>query len=85
MFGAFNAFASGIAILGVIAAILLQREQNQMQAEELRLQRIELEQTREELKRNFLGARPITSRFPRPKPKAIILFANPSGPLTSLS
>lgn len=49
MFGAFNAFVSGIAMLGVVAAILLQREQNRMQAEELRLQRQELAETRAEL------------------------------------
>lgn len=49
MFGAFNAFASGLAMLGVIAAILLQRDQNRMQAQELKLQRQELELTRKEL------------------------------------
>lgn len=69
MFGAFNAFASGIAMLGVIAAILLQREQNQMQAEELRLQRIELEQTREELKPNFLVLGPSPRGFPGQNPR----------------
>jgi hypothetical protein len=36
-------------MLGVIAAILLQRQQNQLQARELRLQRKELELTRKEL------------------------------------
>jgi len=50
MFGAFNAFVSGLAMLGVIAAILLQRDQNRMQAQELKLQRQELELTREELR-----------------------------------
>lgn len=44
MFGGLNAFFSGLAFLGVIYAILLQRE-------ELSLQRKELELTREELKR----------------------------------
>jgi hypothetical protein len=50
MFGGFNALASGLAMLGVIGALYLQRKQNEMQADELRLQRIELAQTREELK-----------------------------------
>ena len=50
MFGAFNAVVSGIAMLGVVAAILLQREQNRMQAEELHFQRLELEETRKELR-----------------------------------
>ena len=44
MFGGLNTFFSGLAFLGVIYAILLQRE-------ELGLQRKELELTREELKR----------------------------------
>lgn len=44
MFGGLNAFFSGLAFLGVIYAILLQRE-------ELSLQRKELELTRKELKR----------------------------------
>ncbi|PIQ68035.1 MAG: hypothetical protein COV91_06160 [Candidatus Taylorbacteria bacterium CG11_big_fil_rev_8_21_14_0_20_46_11] len=44
MFGGLNAFFSGLAFLGVIYAIFLQRE-------ELGLQRKELELTREELKR----------------------------------
>lgn len=44
MFGGLNAFFSGLAFLGVIYAIFLQRE-------ELSLQRKELELTREELKR----------------------------------
>jgi len=43
-FGALNALFSGLALAGVILAILLQRE-------ELRLQRKELEETRAELKR----------------------------------
>jgi hypothetical protein len=50
MFGAFNALVSGLAMLGVVVAILLQREQNRMQAQELKLQRQELQETREELK-----------------------------------
>jgi uncharacterized membrane protein YedE/YeeE len=44
MFGGLNTFFSGLAFLGVIYAIILQRE-------ELSLQRKELELTREELKR----------------------------------
>lgn len=44
MFGGINALFSGLAFLGVIYAIVLQRE-------ELRLQRKELELTRKELKR----------------------------------
>jgi len=44
MFGGLNAFFSGLAFLGVIYAIILQRE-------ELSLQRKELELTRKELKR----------------------------------
>jgi len=44
MFGGINALFSGFAFLGVIYAIILQRE-------ELRLQRKELKMTREELKR----------------------------------
>ena len=48
-FGGFNAFVSGLAMLGVVGAILLQHAQLGMQAEELRLQREELEQTRFEL------------------------------------
>jgi hypothetical protein len=50
MFGVLNAFVSGLAMLGVIAAILLQMDQNRMQAKELKLQRNELELTRDELK-----------------------------------
>jgi hypothetical protein len=50
MFGAVNAFVSGLAMLGVVAAILLQMDQNRMQSRELQLQRAELEQTRQELK-----------------------------------
>jgi hypothetical protein len=45
MFGAVNALFSGLALAGVICAILLQRE-------ELSLQRKELELTRAELKRS---------------------------------
>ena len=48
-FGGFNAFVSGLAMLGVVGAILLQHAQLGMQAEELRLQREQLEQTRLEL------------------------------------
>ena len=45
MFGGINAFFSGLAFLGVIYAVILQRE-------ELRLQRAELKLTREELKKS---------------------------------
>jgi hypothetical protein len=55
-FGGFNALVSGLAMLGVVAAILLQRRQLdmqtqglQIQAKELALQRRELELTRNEL------------------------------------
>lgn len=50
MFGSFNAFVSGVAMLGVIAAIVLQMDQNRMQSQELSLQRRELELTRDEMK-----------------------------------
>lgn len=49
-FGGFNAFVSGLAMLGVVGAIFLQYAQLGMQAEELRLQREELKQTRIELR-----------------------------------
>lgn len=45
MFGALNAFVSGVAMLGVVAAIFLQKR-------ELQLQRQELEETRRELARS---------------------------------
>jgi hypothetical protein len=45
MFGAVNALFSGLALAGVVCAILLQRE-------ELKLQRAELELTRQELSRS---------------------------------
>src|SRR5688500_18989503 len=50
MFGAFNAVVSGIAMLGVVAAIFMQRIQLRLQSDELRLQRQELEETRKELR-----------------------------------
>jgi hypothetical protein len=50
-FGAFNAYFTGLAFLGVIYTVLLQTRQVEMQAEELRLQREELKETRGELKR----------------------------------
>lgn len=49
MFGALNTFFSGLAMLSVAVAILLQREQNAMQASELALQYRELEDSRKEL------------------------------------
>ena len=49
MFGAFNAFFSGLAMFGVVGALMLQRRQNQMQSEELALQRQELADTRIEI------------------------------------
>lgn len=52
MFGALNTFVSGLAMLGVIAAIFLQLDQIQMQAHELSLQRRELTLQREEMKLN---------------------------------
>jgi hypothetical protein len=45
MFGAANAFFSGLALLGVIYAIILQQK-------ELQLQRLELQETRTELRRS---------------------------------
>ena len=51
MFGVLNAFASGIAMFGVIVAILLQRQQNQIQAEELADTRRELAGQRKELEK----------------------------------
>ncbi len=51
MFGAFNAFFTGLAFLGVIYTVWLQSAQVRMQSEELRLQRHELEQMRLELAR----------------------------------
>lgn len=59
MFGALNAFVSGLAMLGVVAAILLQRDQLRMQAKELELQRVELKATTEALDKQ---ARSICSR-----------------------
>ncbi|MBL9115680.1 MAG: hypothetical protein JNJ83_11790 [Verrucomicrobiaceae bacterium] len=57
-FGALNAFISGLALFGVIyailqqhSAIMLQGEQTRMQAEELKLQREELAETRAEIAR----------------------------------
>ena len=56
-FGAFNAFFSGLAFLGVVAALVLQIEamgqqqkQLDLQGEEIQLQRDELKTQREELK-----------------------------------
>ncbi len=51
MFGAFNAFFTGLAFLGVVYTVWLQGEQLRIQSEELRLQRQELERTRAELAR----------------------------------
>lgn len=47
-YGGFNAFVSGLAMLGVVTAIWLQHEQIRMQALELRLQREELQLQRAE-------------------------------------
>ena len=61
MFGSVNALFSGLAFVGVIYAILLQRK-------ELQLQRRELESTREEMKlareeaRRSAGAQELTAR-----------------------
>jgi hypothetical protein len=52
MFGGLNTLFSGLAFIGVIYAILLQRKELQYQRRELRFQRLELELTRNELKRS---------------------------------
>ncbi len=49
MFGAVNALFSGLAFLGVIVAILMQREELRLQRTDLELQRTELALTREEI------------------------------------
>jgi ADP-ribose pyrophosphatase YjhB (NUDIX family) len=49
MFGAFNALVSGIAMLGVVAAIFLQRQQISMQSQELQLQVREMKLQRKEM------------------------------------
>lgn len=49
MFGGFSAFASGLGLMGVVVAILLQHEQIKMQRHELELQREELRLQRDEL------------------------------------
>ncbi|TXT38999.1 MAG: hypothetical protein FD138_205 [Planctomycetota bacterium] len=49
MFGAPNALFSGLAFLGVIVAILLQREELELQREEIRQNRFELAGQREQL------------------------------------
>lgn len=51
LFGGINALFSGIALAGVIAAVVLQTEQLKLQKEELILQRKELELTRAELEK----------------------------------
>jgi len=51
-FGALNAVFSGLAMGGLVLAILLQREELKTQREELRLQREELKLTRKELSRS---------------------------------
>lgn len=51
-FAAVSALFSGLAFVGVIGAILLQRNQIMLQAQELRLQREELALQREEMTRN---------------------------------
>ena len=50
-FGAINALFSGLALAGMVYAILLQRVELRLQREELKLQRQELAETRGELKR----------------------------------
>jgi hypothetical protein len=52
MFGMANALFSGLALAGVVWAILLQSEELKLQRKELALQRKELEETRAELKRS---------------------------------
>jgi hypothetical protein len=51
MFGAFSAFFSGLAFLGVIYTVWLQTQQVRLQGEELHLQRQDLEGTKAELAR----------------------------------
>lgn len=51
MFGAIGSLFSGLALTGLIVAILLQREDLRLQRIELTLQRKELKLTREELRR----------------------------------
>lgn len=48
MFGASNALFTGLSFVGVIIAILLQRQELKLQRKELELTRKELEQTRDE-------------------------------------
>ncbi len=50
--GAISALFSGLALAGVVFAILLQRDDLRLQREELKLQREELKLTRAELKRS---------------------------------
>ena len=50
-FGAINALFSGLALAGMVYAILLQSDELRLQREELKLQRRELADTRAELKR----------------------------------
>jgi hypothetical protein len=49
MFGGINALFSGLAFVGIIYAVLLQRKELENQREELELQRLELKATRQEL------------------------------------
>ena len=50
LFGSINALFSGLAFLGLIYAILLQRKELSLQREELKLQREEMAGSRAELK-----------------------------------
>lgn len=47
MFGAINALFSGLALAGVVVAILLQRTELQLQREELKMTRTELQRSAE--------------------------------------
>jgi hypothetical protein len=49
LFGSVNALFSGLAFLGVVVAILLQRQELSLQRQELRLQRQEMIASREQL------------------------------------
>ena len=51
-FGAINALFSGLAFVGLIFTIYLQKNELRLQREELRLQRNELKENREQLRRS---------------------------------
>jgi hypothetical protein len=51
-FGAINALFSGLAFVGLIFTIYLQKNELRLQREELKLQRFELKENREQLRRS---------------------------------